>query len=137
MLIPDRVRIGSIDYEVIDKDTIVGQGVQCYGLIDFEQCHILLDAGIQSQQKLELTYLHEVVHGLLYSRSLKEAAANEELVDEIAIALHQLIRDNPEMFLPEDLLQVLYEEEVVEEEQKEEQTEEYKECECDKCKGGK
>ena len=138
MLRPDGVRIGSVVYDVIDKDTIVSQGIQCYGMIDFEQSAIYLDSKLTSKQKLELTFLHEVVHGLLYSRSLKEAAANEELVDEIAIALHQLILDNPEMFLPEDLVEVLLEQGIVVEEKQEEEEEDKKcDCECDNCKGGK
>ena len=99
MQIPKQVRIGSIDYDVVDPgEAILFNGQQCYGMIDFVDSQIYLDTTIQGKQKLELTFLHEVVHGMLQSRSLDEAAANETLVDEIAIALHQLIRDNPKIF---------------------------------------
>ena len=99
MQIPKQVRIGSIDYDVVDPgEAILFNGQQCYGMIDFVDSQIYLDTTIQGKQKLELTFLHEVVHGMLQSRSLDEAAANETLVDEIAIALHQLIKDNPKIF---------------------------------------
>ena len=113
MQIPDIIRIGSIEYEVEDKEMLVLGGQQCYGMIDFEASKIYLDTSLTSKQRVETTLLHEVVHGLLYHRSLKEEAQNEVLVDEIAVALHQLIKDNPVLFLPDELYSVL--EEVEEE----------------------
>lgn len=114
MQIPKQVRIGSIDYDVVDPgEAILFNGQQCYGMIDFVDSQIYLDTTIQGKQKLELTFLHEVVHGMLQSRSLDEAAANETLVDEIAIALHQLIRDNPKIFESVENAKVEEEEEDV------------------------
>lgn len=104
MQIPDSIRIGSIDYEVVKSpQALLYGGQQCYGLCDFENSQIMLDVGVTSKQRLEQTFLHEVVHALLHSRSLKEETCNEELVDEIAWALHQLIKDNAEMFLNEEV----------------------------------
>ena len=121
MQIPDTIRIGSIEYEVEDKEMLVLGGQQCYGMIDFEQSKIFLDTTLTSRQRLEQTFLHEIVHSLLYHRSLKEEAQNEVLVDEIAVALHQLIKDNPILFLPDELYNILeFEDEEVVEEKKEE-----------------
>ena len=115
MQIPKEVRVGSIDYEVVEvgETPLVLGGQQCYGMVDFEQSKIFLDTTLTSRQRLEQTFLHEIVHSLLYHRSLKEEAQNEVLVDEIAVALHQLIKDNPVLFLPDELYSVL--EEVEEE----------------------
>ena len=121
MQIPDTIRIGSIEYEVEDKEMLVLGGQQCYGMIDFEQSKIFLDTTLTSRQRIETTLLHEIVHGLLYHRSLKEESQNEVLVDEIAVALHQLIKDNPILFLPDELYNILeFEDEEVVEEKKEE-----------------
>lgn len=124
MQIPDRVRIGSIEYEVIEENEkpILLNGNQCYACVDFEQSKIFLDTTLTSKQRLEQSFLHEISHALLYSRSLKEEAANEILVDEIAIALHQLIIDNPILFLPDEIYNVLEfedEEEKVEDKKEE------------------
>lgn len=101
MNIPGKVRIGSIDYEVIIEDnTIVLDAVQCKGKINFEFHKISIDSSIQDKQGQEQTFLHELVHGIVEERSLDLKQDDEEtIIDEIAIGLHQVIRDNPEIFL--------------------------------------
>ena len=98
MNIPNKVRIGSIDYDVLIKSPLVLEGKQCNGMIDYSFNEIHLDDNIQGKQTLECTFLHEVVHGLLYSRGLLDASTDETLVEELSKALHQFIRDNPEVF---------------------------------------
>ncbi|WP_023976321.1 hypothetical protein [Clostridium beijerinckii] len=101
MNIPDKVRIGSIDYEVIIEDnTIVLDAVQCKGKINFEFHKIIIDSSIQDKQGQEQTFLHELVHGIVEERSLDLKQDDEEtIIDGIAIGLHQVIRDNPDIFL--------------------------------------
>jgi len=99
MNIPNKIRIGSLDFDVIMQDTpIVLNNQQCYGEIDYATTEIKLDATIASDQHLEVTFLHEIIHGILHDRGFKEAE-DEELIEGIARGLHQLIRDNPEMFI--------------------------------------
>lgn len=98
MNIPNTVRIGSVDYTVeLSEKPVVFDYKQCNGLIDFSQSKIVLDAKTLEQQQLEITFLHEVVHGMLHDRNLEEQD-NEQLVEALAYALHQLIRDNPNLF---------------------------------------
>lgn len=98
MNIPETVRIGSIDYKIeLTKAPIVLDYKQCNGIIDYTQSKIILDSNTLEQQQLELTLLHEIVHGMLHDRGLEEQS-NEPLVDAIAYALHQLIRDNSAIF---------------------------------------
>lgn len=101
MEIPDKVRIGSVDYDVIIEDkTIVLDSSQCKGKIDYEFHKINIDSSIQDKQEQEKTFLHELVHGIARERSLDLEKADEEtIIDEISIGLHQVIRDNPEIFL--------------------------------------
>ena len=66
-------------------------------MIDYLKGKIFLDANNLGKQQLELTFLHEIVHGLLHSRGLDEES-DEKLVDSLAYVLHQFIRDNPSVF---------------------------------------
>ena len=104
MNIPETVRIGSIDYKIeLTKAPIVLDYKQCNGIIDYTQSKIILDSNTLEQQQLELTLLHEIVHGMLHDRGLEEQS-NESLVDAIAYALHQLIRDNHSLFEKVDII---------------------------------
>lgn len=99
MDIPSNVRIGSIDYEVkLTKENLVCEGKECYGVIDYNFHIISIQEGIQDKQAQEITFLHEVLHGIIRDRNLE--VENEELVvEEISRGLHQVIRDNLEMFI--------------------------------------
>ncbi len=100
MNIPKLVRIGSMDYKVKLVDSIILKGnTQCYGHIDFDSHIIEIDKSLQDQQGLEHTFLHEVVHGIVNERNLDIKNTDEEdITDEIALGLHQIIRDNPDIF---------------------------------------
>lgn len=109
MNIPNTVRIGSVDYAVeLSEKPIVLDYKQCNGLIDFSQSKIVLDSKTLEQQQLEITFLHEVVHGMLHDRNLEEQD-NEQLVEALAYALHQLIRDNYDMFATIDTEKIVSE----------------------------
>lgn len=101
MEIPSKVRIGSVDYEVTVKDkTIVLDAVQCKGKIDYEYHKIDIDSSIQDKQGQEQTFLHELIHGIVRERKLNLKNADDEtIVDELATGLHQVIRDNPGIFI--------------------------------------
>ncbi|WP_346880566.1 hypothetical protein [Clostridium sp. UBA3061] len=100
MNIPNKVRIGSADYEVKQEDkTITINSAQCKGMIDYEYHEIKIDTSIQDKQGMEQTFLHELVHGIVRERSLDlQNSDDETIVDEIAMGLHQVIRDNIEIF---------------------------------------
>lgn len=97
MNIPDSIRIGAVDYDIVYKEGLYDEGQQLMGCIDFMNSEISLDDKLQKKQCLELTFLHEVVHGMLYSVQ-SEHTYNETLIEEISKALHQVIRDNPDIF---------------------------------------
>ncbi|MDY2736062.1 hypothetical protein [Intestinibacter sp.] len=106
MNIPNTVRIGSVDYAVeLSEKPIVLDYKQCNGLIDFSQSKIVLDSKTLEQQQLEITFLHEVMHGMLHDRNLEEQD-NEQLVEALAYALHQLIRDNPDIFEEQNMVKM-------------------------------
>lgn len=100
MKIPNKVRIGSMDYEVKHTDdVIIADHKECYGDIDYNKKIIRICNNITSLQGEEETFLHELVHGIVFERNFDLNCDNEELkVEELAKGLHQVIRDNPEIF---------------------------------------
>lgn len=103
MNIPEKIRIGSSDYSVVLTDeNLVCNGQESYGWIDYNYHLIKINKNIQDKQGQEKTLLHELIHGIVRERSLDVANSNEEIiVEEIAMGLHQVIRDNPNMFKEE------------------------------------
>lgn len=110
MIIPKVVRVGSVFYEVKTQDTpIVMKGAQCLGYCDFYSHTIMLDESMQDEQTMEQTFCHELVHALMFERKINLVAMGlsneqmEEVVDNLGIALHQVLLDNPDMALtPEE-----------------------------------
>lgn len=99
MEIPSEVRVGSTDYEVkLTKENLVCDGKECVGTIDYNFHIIKIQEGVQDKQAQEITFLHELLHGIINDRNLE--IENEELVvEEISRGLHQVIRDNSEIFI--------------------------------------
>lgn len=100
MNIPKSVRIDSVDYEVIlDNTTLIIDRAECKGTINLDYKTIRINNEVQSEQGQEKTLLHEIIHGIIYERDLDLRTADEEaIVDTIAKGLHQVIRDNPDIF---------------------------------------
>ena len=110
MIIPEVVRVGSVFYQVKTQDTpIVMNGVQCLGYCDYYSHTIMLDMSMQDEQTIEQTFLHELVHAMMFERKINLEAMGlsnlqmEEVVDNLGIALHQVLLDNPDITLtPEE-----------------------------------
>ena len=106
MIIPELVRVGSVFYEVKTQDTpIVMNGVQCLGYCDYFNHIIMLDESMQDEQTMEQTFCHELVHAMMFERKLNLEAMGlsnaqmEEVVDNLGIALHQVLLDNRDIAL--------------------------------------
>lgn len=99
MIIPDVIRIGSCFYDVefVDKDLVCNHQ-ECYALIDYNNHIIQISEKLGDYQQQEQSFLHEVLHGIVKDRAL-EIEDEEFIVDELAKGLHQIILDNPYMFL--------------------------------------
>ena len=106
MIIPEVVRVGSVFYEVKTQQTpIVMNGVQCLGYCDYYNHTIMLDESMQDEQTMEQTFCHELVHALMFERKINLVAMGlsneqmEDVVDNLGIALHQVLLDNPDIAL--------------------------------------
>ena len=110
MIIPELVRVGSVFYEVKTQDTpIVMNGVQCLGYCDYMSHTIMLDLTMSDEKTMEQTFCHELIHALMFERKINLEAMGlsntqmEEVVDNLGIALHQVLLDNPDITLtPEE-----------------------------------
>ncbi len=95
MNIPNKIRVGSIDYDVeLTDETLVLNNQQCLGIIDYDNTKIKIDKNIQSQQNKEKTFLHELVHAITREFKIDFTEDEEVIVDKFAYGLHQVIRDN-------------------------------------------
>lgn len=101
MNIPECVRIGSNYYEVeLTDEPLILDNIVCRGLIEHYNHVISISTNFGDIQQQEQTFLHEIVHGIVNERSINLKEDDEEfIVDEIAKGLHQVILDNPHMFL--------------------------------------
>lgn len=98
MKILDKIRIGSVDYDIKQTDNnVVVDGRTCYGAIRYSDHVIELDGKLCDRQRMELTLLHEMFHGILHERAI-QVENEEELVEGLARGMHQILRDNSEMF---------------------------------------
>ena len=110
MIIPELVRARSVLYEVKTQATpIVMNGVHCLGYCDYMSHTIMLDLTMSDEQTMEQTFCHELIHALMFERKINLEAMGlsntqmEEVVDNLGIALHQVLLDNPDITLtPEE-----------------------------------
>lgn len=101
MNIQGKVRIGSMDYDVIltDEKIINKDGEECLGLTDHNLHEIKISTNLQNEQGQEKTFLHEIIHAMIEERNLDfESITEEILAEDLSTILYQVIRDNPEMF---------------------------------------
>lgn len=95
MTIPEKIRIGSVDYTVEKTDEYLKLDQdQCAGIIDFEKQSIKIANNVQHEQRQEQTFLHELIHGIVHEYHVDFEDDEEKIVDTIALGLHQVIRDN-------------------------------------------
>lgn len=104
--IPDEVRIGGVTYEVyVVKDRpLVGSGKQVYGGIDFQDPIINLDGSLISKDRLELTFIHEVIHGIIADREIDRflGEKEEDFTTIFARGLYAFMKDNGIWFKPKE-----------------------------------
>lgn len=101
MNIQGKVRVGSMDYDVIltDEKIINQDGEECLGLTDHNLHEIKISTNLQNEQGQEKTFLHELIHAMIEERNLDfECITEEILAEDLSTILYQVIRDNPEMF---------------------------------------
>lgn len=95
MIIPQKIRVGGITFDVIEKD------IPEYGQTTFSNQEIALRKSQREDQKAE-TLLHEVMHIVCVQSGLSERLGNkdtvklteEEIVRALTPLLHTALVDN-------------------------------------------
>jgi hypothetical protein len=95
MKIPERIRIGGVEYTVVEKSGLNNGENVCYGHIDYQKSIIELNPDIQEHQKKCMTLWHEIVHGIIEHTNMDVTNSSEEsVVDTIAKGVYQVLQDN-------------------------------------------
>ena len=91
--IPDRVKVGWKNYDVVIIDSRLNSGPELYGQIDHDAQVITL-RGSSTHDQLCATLLHEVLHAVsdMYGLGLEE-----KLVEDLTNALYTVYKDNIEL----------------------------------------
>lgn len=98
MKIPKSVRIGGVEYEVQQAETVRIGNELCYGAIAYTESVIQLsenDGGGHQHQCI--TLWHEILHGLFYHACLK-VENEEEVVEVLSKGIYQVLQDNGRRF---------------------------------------
>lgn len=94
MLIPNKVKVGSITYQVkqehIDK---TDDGLYEFGVTDYLNAIITINSDY-AQERREQTFFHELMHAVFFESSNSEQAADERLVDSTGLMLYQVFKEN-------------------------------------------
>ncbi len=99
-----KIKIGAIDYPVIDQDDLHDNHKQLYGWIKFNTMEILLSTELGPQARYAVLW-HEIVHGVLNAAGIDDD--NERLVLAMGHGIVQVLRDNPALI---EMLHTLYSE---------------------------
>ena len=102
MKIPDKLKVGAIEYRVEQVSEII-DSQDLTGRIDYRNATIQIDQRGDPMAKLQ-TFFHEMVHAIHNHTAAdrNESPPNEREVDTLASALVMVVKDNPEVFAPDD-----------------------------------
>jgi len=99
---PKRLRIGAYDMSVVIMENQFDDGGQSYLWGDFDSNAMCirvaskLPSGVVPDGVTAVaTFLHEVLHAVWFSSSLRTGDDEERQVDTVSNALTQILRDNP------------------------------------------
>lgn len=96
MKIPEKIRIGGVEYEIAYTPHLNNGTTLAYGYISFDNSKIELSAteGTGHQKRCQ-TLWHEILHGIRFHAGL-EIENEEEVVDMFAKGIYQVLQDNGE-----------------------------------------
>lgn len=94
MKIPKSVRIGGVEYEVIDNVSGLNDGQNVLaGEINYNDSVIRLNEVVAGHQMKCITLWHEILHGIRNHAGI-EIADEETVVELFARGIYQVLQDN-------------------------------------------
>jgi len=94
MKVPDAIKVGAIRYAVKTLTSLADHERKLDGRVRHASTQINLDADLNDQATVQ-TMLHEIVH--IVAIQLGHPALEEDIVDAVAYAAYQVLRDNPDL----------------------------------------
>lgn len=94
MKIIPKVKIGGIIYKVIECVNPSEEDHNVDGMILYNKQELRLKKDMGNEYK-ENVFIHEIIHGILELIGMEQ---DENLVVRLSNALHQVIKDNPDVF---------------------------------------
>jgi hypothetical protein len=93
MKIPEKIRIGGVDYKITETENLNNGERMLYGEIDFEQSTIKLAPQNQDHQHKSITLWHEILHGIIKNAGL-DIKNEEQIVDALSKGVYMVLQDN-------------------------------------------
>lgn len=96
MKIPDKIRIGGVEYDIKFVDNL-RKGIELlYGEISYEDSEIRISNSDGKSHEFQcITLMHEILHGIADHANLDiEKADTEQVVDTLAKGLYAVLQDN-------------------------------------------
>lgn len=90
------VNILGLTYKVNEVEVVSKEELRA-GEINFLTQEIKIDKTL-SVEKKNIALLHEVIHGICDQLHFEELSNNEQMVQGIAVALHQILKDGLPIF---------------------------------------
>lgn len=96
--IPTPIRIGPIDHQVIELDSVEAMADRRLG--DYNSFHghvIRVKIDGENDWSIADTLIHEILHGIYRTYSVSDDDGEERVVSVMATGLTQVFRDNPRL----------------------------------------
>ena len=93
----NNVLIDAINYRVEETDEpILIDRKECGGGVFYNESLIKIGNFVKGDAKTKVL-MHEIVHAILFERGMIEASDDEQLVEELAKGIINVIRNNPNL----------------------------------------
>lgn len=91
MKIPEKIVIGGIEVDIEYNDELLDRD-NCTGVTAYEHQRIYIDPSVPGQDIVNQSFIHEIVHYVLYVMGKHTLRKDEEFVDGFAHLAYQIIK---------------------------------------------
>lgn len=94
MKIPEKIRVGGVDYVIEHADNLrIGNGI-CYGTISYTDSVISISTSDSTgHQHKCITLWHEILHGI-FEHACMHPENEEQVVEILSKGIYQVLQDN-------------------------------------------